>query len=371
MADTTKKRSKLGHKEEIRPGVWEIRVSHGYTRSGGQRRKQVTIEGTEHDAEVAVIKLAVEMGKRPTLGDCMTLDEYFWAYFSPGRHASTTRANAMGYDGDYRNHISEALGRLELDSIDNWTVQNWIDGLPPQSAPAYVRELRAIMNQARFDHATDSAVMRDYRYRLPRGRKKAPLPAWGAREVAACIDRLRGDGLYALWLVMTGAGLSRSEALAVDWESIIWEPLEGGHWNAWVPVGAAYTAKDGMKEPKNDRRYRRAPMRPRFADPLHAIQGSGPICKGARGGRRSPNSIPKAWKALFSAGAALDGLPFVPIGRMRATHAGLMQRSGASSSVINAMQGRSEDSRVLYSNYLAVQEATYADAADRMDALLG
>ncbi len=35
--------------------------------------------------------------------------------------------------------------------------------------------------------------------------------------------RLKGKQLYPLWLVMVGCGLSRSEALALDWEDVTWE----------------------------------------------------------------------------------------------------------------------------------------------------
>ena len=98
--------------------------------------------------------------------------------------------------------------------------------------------------------------MVEYRYKLPKGRRNTPLPVWGAQEVAAALVRLRGEQLYPLWLLMVGCGLSRSEALALDWSDIRFEPalmMDGcEHWTAYVTVKGAYTAEDGMKAPKND-----------------------------------------------------------------------------------------------------------------------
>ena len=96
----------------------------------------------------------------------------------------------------------------------------------------------------------------------------------------------------------------------------------------------------------------------------------GPICKGTRGRRMSANYLPKVWKRLFERGGLLEGMPFVGINRMRATYATLMQSAGVDSTVINAMQGRSRDSRVLYSNYLSPYPATFEKAGRAMSGLL-
>ena len=377
-------RSKLGYKKEIRPGVWKVGVSNGYRQDGTQRRIYTTVHGTEADAIAETVRLAAEMGRCLTTGDAMTLDTYFWGYFSPTKHATTTKANADTYDSIYRTHIAPHFGQWDLAKIGNVEIQRWINGLPPQSAPNHVRTLRAILNQAHFDHLKDDAPMGgEYRYKLPKGRRNAPLPVWGAAEVGAALVRLRGDQLYPLWLVLVGCGFSRSEGLALDWEDITWTEgtwVDGSrHWTAFVPVKAAFTAADGMKEPKNDRRYRTVPMQPPFSDALHECVGEGPICQSRRhvrdgwiptGKRLTPSYVPKRWKALFEPGGALHGLPFVEIGRMRATYSTLMQQAGIDRTVINAMQGRTDNSPVLYTNYLNPGQATFSESASAMSRLV-
>ena len=391
-------RSKLGTKREVKPGVWEIGVSCGYREDGTRRYAWRRVHGNEVQADAAIVRLADEMGRCLSTGDSMTLDTYFWGYFSPTKHATTTNANANTYESHYRSHIAPHFGHWDLNDIGNIEIQRWINDLPPQSAPNYVRTLRAILNQAHFEHwKKDSPMGGDYRYKMPRGRRNAPLPVWGAYEVGQALERLKGEQLYPLWLVMTGCGLSRSEALALDWEDISWgtalimEPVtkKSGkkgkkkrakeHWVATVTVKGAYTAEDGMKDPKNDRRYRSVPMQPPFSDALRECLGKGPICQSRRhtsdgwklsGKRLTPSYIPKRWKSLFDEGRPLAGLPFVELGRMRATYSTLMQRAGVDRTIINAMQGRTDNSPVLYSNYLNPHVDTFEESASAMSALV-
>ena len=391
-------RSKLGTKREIRPGVWEIGVSCGYREDGTRRYSWRRVHGNEIEADAAIVQLANEMGRSLSVGDAMTLDTYYWGYFSPMKHATTTKANAKTYDAHYRKHIAPTFGQWDLERIGNLEIQRWINDLPPQSAPNYVRTLRAILNQAYFDHRkTDAPMDGSYHYKLPKGRRSMPLPVWGAYEVGRCLTLLKGEQLYPLWLVMVGCGLSRSEALALDWEDIEWgtvlrmEPkrkksgklskkvVAKEHWIATIRVERACTASDGMKAPKNDRRYRSIPMQPPFSDALHECIGTGPICQSKRyttdgyvltGNRLTPSYIPKRWKALFEEGGPLHELPFVHLNRMRATYSTLMQQAGVDRTIINAMQGRTDNSPVLYSNYLNPGSDTFTQSAAAMSSLV-
>lgn len=368
-------RSPLGHKEEVRPGVWRVVVSCGYRSDGTRRREYGTVHGTSRDADMEMARMAGDMGAEPWAAEHLTLDEYYWGRFSPERHATTTHANATSHDSNYRTHISPELGSLDVSSITNTRIARWVSSLPPQSAPNYVRTLRAVMAQAKFDHVISESPMEGYRFRMPRGRSTAPLPVWGVAEVAEALSRpaFRSSQLFALWLVMAGGGLSRSEALALDWEGVAWSEAAGGHWAAVMTIAGACTMRDGMKEPKNDRRYRRVPLAPPFSDALREVAGSGPICQSMRhatdgpvptGHRLSPGYVPKRWKALFAPGAPLDGLPFVPLGRMRATYATMAQAAGLDSTIINRIQGRSPGSQVLEGHYLNPELGTLARAQD-------
>lgn len=145
-------RDKVGSKREIRPGMWQVRVSRGFREDGLQRTKSRIVRGTEADADAELLRLADEMGRASAVGGRVALDAYFWGRFVPGRERTTTRANVRTYESVYRCHIAPTFGGRDITAIDNVEVQRWVDGLPSQSAPAHARALRAILSQASFDH---------------------------------------------------------------------------------------------------------------------------------------------------------------------------------------------------------------------------
>ena len=106
----SKERSNLGSKREIRPGVWEVSVTCGKRADGKKRRKSRTVRGNEVEADAAIVKLALEMEKRVTLGDEMTLGVYFWGVFLPQRQATTTKANTKTYESVFNSQIAPTLG---------------------------------------------------------------------------------------------------------------------------------------------------------------------------------------------------------------------------------------------------------------------
>ena len=364
-------RSHVGSKQEISPGVWRIRVTRGRRADGKRRTVSRTVHGTADDAERALIGLAHEMGADPAIGRGVTLKEYFYSYYLPFIKASFTNATAVRRESDFRLHIEPFFGGMDIAAITNGDVQRWISGLPPKSAQSYARTFRAVMSRAKFDHAISQSPFDGYVFTYPR-RDTSPLPVWGPREVSIALasEDFRASRLFPLWCVMVGAGLSRSEGLALDWPDISWSSALGmdgsEHWHARVSVTKACTLRDGMKGPKNSRRYRRVPLAPAFADVLRPMAGDGPICTTARGGRMMPGSVPEMWMALFDEGAPLHGLRYVPLNRMRATFSTLAQAAGLDYSIINALQGRSNNSQVLYTNYLAPQEDTFNDAVSRI-----
>lgn len=370
-----------GSMREVRPGYWEITAMCGYTQDGKRRRVSRVVRGTRAQADVARVQLLADLGKYPTLGDPLTLDQYYWTYYSPDRHATTTAANAKTHDSNYRVHISPYFGMEDIGSITYLEIKRWISTLPPQSAPNYVRTLRSILAQAMYDGIIPSSPMESRRFRMPKGRDTTPRPVWGAREVVEALSRegFRESQLFALWAIMCGGGLSRSEALAIDWGAIRWESALGmdghEHWTAYVSIDMAVTSYDGVKGPKNSRRYRSVPIPSAFADPLRERMAKGPVCQSERytkagnvptGHRLTPDRIPKKWKSYFSPGGCLEGLPFVWLNRMRATYATLMQGAGIDSTLINAMQGRSGNSEVLYTNYLNPRQESFRQAAQRL-----
>lgn len=331
-----------GGKREVRPGVWEINASSGRRTDGGRRRVYRRVRGSEDDADAALERLKIELGGSRAVGDSMTLDTYFTEYFLVNKASTRTKATVDFYKSAYCTHIKDELGGMNVGEIPTATIKRWASTLPPSSAPAYVRALRAIMRSAWEDGFISERPM-SYRIELPR-RDTAPMPVWGPETASEAMRRLRGVDIEPLALVMLGAGLSASEARARDWEDLSSDCTE-------ITVDSAYTQRDGMKGPKNSRRYRTVPVLPLCAKRLSEIRSRGPICLNKKGERMGPGTVPRRWKALWESGGALEGLPHINMNRLRATHETLMLRAGVPDALNSAIHGHSQ--KVAYSNYLA------------------
>ena len=363
--------SKPGHIREVRPGVWEVSVQHGLRRDGSPRVAYRTVHGTEADADRERDRLAAEMGVARTLGDRLTLDDYFWGTFVPRKEASRTRATVDFYTSAYRMQIADAFGQLDVGSIPKPAIRTWAAQLPAQSAPAYVRALRAVLRSAWEDGLIAEEPMRG-RLDLP-SRDTRPKAVWTAEQTSDALSRLRGVDIEPLALVMAGSGLSASESRSLSWSDLSEDCSE-------VRVGDAYTQRDGIKAPKNPRRYRTAPIMPVCAERLRELRSTGPLVLNRRGHRMSPATVSRRWKALFF-GPRCDlatreelgpeplwGLPWIKMSRLRATHETMLLRAGVSDALNSAIHGHSQ--KVSYSNYLAPASAEAVQAAKVANGLL-
>lgn len=353
----SKARSRVGSKRQLPNGRWCVTVSHGY-RSDGSRRTLSRVVDTEDEADAAIVALRTELGSSPAAGERMTLDAYFWGVFVPRKEASRTKATVDYYTSAYRTHIAGDFGGMQVNSIPRSAIRTWASTLPAQSAPSYVRALRAVLRSAWEDGLIAQEPMRG-RLDLP-SRDMRPAPVWTPEQASDALSRLRGEDIEALALVMLGAGLSASEARACDWSSLSPDCRE-------VTVEAAYTQRDGMKGPKNARRYRTVPVLETCAARLRELRGDGPLCVNRRGQRMGPGTVPKRWRALWESGR-MGALPFIHMNRLRATHETMMLRVGVPDALNSAIHGHSQ--KVAYSNYLAPASADAVGAARAANELI-
>lgn len=154
-----RERSRVGSKRQLPNGRWCVTVSHGY-RSDGSRRTLSRVVDTEDEADAAIVALRTELGSSPAAGERMTLDAYFWGVFVPRKEASRTKATVDYYTSAYRTHIAGDFGGMQVNSIPRSAIRTWASTLPAQSAPSYVRALRAVLRSAWEDGLIAQEPMR-------------------------------------------------------------------------------------------------------------------------------------------------------------------------------------------------------------------
>ena len=373
-------RSKLGSFERLKDGRIRVRVSHGYDLNGNPRRATGYASDMD-EAESVALQLAADLGKRPDLGRGLTLSMW-WKAYSAGKGKRLAKSTYERYAGDMRRTWLPALGKTDISRISRHDVQAVLLTLPTKSHAQHAqRSLSAVLTQAvRDGHLTDNP-MRSGGFELP-GDVGAlddsgidfsdPFAAiegsqdvWDARTVIRALPLMRGVPLETCWLAMVGSGLRREEALALTWRDVRRVEVNGAPVTQ-IAVYKALTAADGLKRTKTRQSVRIVAVVEPFGSRLWELRGDHndavvPI---------SVHNVQHRWKTMFEPVTSkhaktrgrwkgrLAGLPYIPLNRMRATHATFMQQAGVLDSINAAAHGHSE--KVSYTNY---QRADGIDAA--------
>jgi hypothetical protein len=376
-------RRRIGSKTTLPSGRILARVECGY-RTDGSRRTMSEVVDTDREADMAIARMATQMGEMPHLGDDVTLAWYYEAMFVPGR-AHLANATMARYDSAWKCHIAPAFGPRAMASIRHAEVQAWLYTKTRGTARQCVRTLRAILRQAYADDLLDREPMRGS-FRMPAGVDR-PGGVWSAEEVAQALPALRGTPVYRIWLVMVGGGAGREEAYALYESDLTYTqvtrmgpdgPEEG--WAVSAYVDDAVTVLDGRKAPKNGHRYRTLQIADPFATELRETRSedpSAPIC------RVSVSNLPRAWRALweprqvstdgngryYRGSMVGTGVPYVPLNRMRATHETLAQLGGVADTLNAAIHGRS-NVQTGYRHYLVPGSPALSGAAETVGGIV-
>lgn len=371
-------RSRLGSKRRLPSGRWLVRVSCG-VRADGSRRTLTATVNTEREADARILELAAELGARPDLARGLTLDDY-WRYYSNTKGTRIARSTYKRYRGCMERRVLPTLGGMDVSAIGRADVQGVLLACPTRSeADQARRTLSAIMGQAVADGALASNPLRGVRYELPGdvgaqwaddalwdedpfGAIEGRSDVWDASTVLRVMPMLAGLPVETAWLAMVGGGLRLEEAMALRWRDVRRTEVAPGVTATQVAVHHALTEDDGRKRTKTMRSVRIATLAEPMGARLWGLRGKpdAPVC-GA-----SISNIRHRWRNMWSPvtsrhakregrikGLMVDGveppIPYVPLGRMRATHATLMEQAGVLDSVNAAAHGHSE--RVSYRHY--------------------
>ena len=326
---------------EVSPGHWEVRVSAG-TSEGKRRRISRTVRGTRADADALALKMELGLGLEPTVD--VTLDGYFRQVFMPSR-CDLSPTTLENYSHLWKR-VSEEFGSMPLSEPPHQTIQSWALSMPRGASVHCVKLLRCVLRDAWYSGLLDREPMQQP-IRFPRAESEA-VEVWSADEALEALERLKGHQIYPLVLLMVGAGLRRSEALAASWEDVSWDCRS-------IRVDKAMH-RGTVGRTKNRFSVRSVPIAEPFASMLWEIKGTGRICPMTEDAARS------AWRRLRR--GLLSDFP-IQMKNLRHTHESLMRDAGVPDSVNSQLHGHS-DIKTDYRHYLARTSASSRDAAERL-----
>ena len=377
---------------ERRPGIWECRVMVDGT------TMRETVHGSESDARAVAARMAATMGRVPALGRDATLSD-LWAVYAAVRGPRLAAKTLRLYAWHMERFVLPALGERLAWTIGRPDVQRLLltDGWTRDRAMRCRRILSSVLSWAVAGGYLAENPIKAGGFELPEDTSDAdalddaddPFAAiedardvWGADVVLAAIPLMRGLPLEPCWLACVGAGLRVEEALALRRADIRRVDV-GGRMVTQLAVHHATPDVGGRRATKTRRSVRVVAVAEPFGARLWELAAPLPD----RGDLLCPMSAAnqnKRWRGYFEPlddgptskhrpkgedfcyRGRLASLPYLPMGRMRATHETLMQEAGVPADVNAAYHGHSE--AVSYAHY---KRPDTAAAADALGGLLG
>lgn len=378
-------RASLGMKRQLPSGSWEVCVTAGKRKDGKPRRVYDTLPD-EAAADARIVELAAELGRNAALARGVTLEGY-WRHYKATKGQRLAKVTLARYEGCMRRAVLPALGSMDISRIPRASIQAVLLSCASHAEACQVkRSFSAVMGQAVADGVIVANPVRG-RFELP----AEPAPettfdnpfeaiegtsrVWLPQTVLQAMPLLRGTSYETIWLLMVGAGLRLEEALALEWRDVRRVEI-GGRLVVQVAVYKALTYADGLKATKTRRSRRVAALAEPFGARLWELRGEPSEAVSARKASNVSQGWPRLWVPCESRHARKKGrikgifvgaeppIPYVPLSRMRATHASMMQAAGVLDSLNAAAHGHAQ--RVSYEHYQLADTTPAAQAVGDM-----
>ena len=357
-------RRKVGSIRQLPSGRWEVRVSHGYRMDGKPRRLRDVCD-TEEQAEARAYEMAAELTGDLSLGFGCTLAQ-IWKLYKEDRGKKLAGTTMDAYTWHMESVVLPELGNHVAEEITPRQIQRVIMSKSPGVADKTRTALSSVLTWAVKHEMLRENVMRKVDFEIPKNDvadvfEADPFAAiegsrdvWGVQTVLRCFELIRGLPLEPAWLVCVGAGLRVEEALALRKMDVRRVEIQG-RMVVQVAVHAATTKIEHRKTTKTARSVRivavMEPFGSRYWELVQKVQNTTDVVCEVSAANQN-----KRWRSYFAepmkyhkrmsdkrkVRGRLHGLPYIPLSRMRATHATMMQEAGVLDSLNAATHGHSE-----------------------------
>jgi hypothetical protein len=312
------------------------------------------------------------MGKRPDLSAGITLEQV-WKLYQERESERLAKKTMSVYRSQMRTWLA-SIGEMDVSLIRPSHVQRVLDGLTHENALHAKRVLSAVLSFAVRMELLSVNPLHGQKLNIPEDAPDEcdfdddPFAAieekrivWDMDTVLRCLDLIRGLPLEPAWLACVGAGLRVEEAMALRPVDVRRTTMAGVEVTQ-LAVHHASTAVEKRKGTKTKGSVRIVtmlePFGTRYWELVQMVDDrKAPVCPISASRQNKawrsyflPRSIAKHAPQATQHRGTLEELPYVPLSKMRNTHATLMAEAGVLDSINAAMHGHSE--RIASKHYI-------------------
>lgn len=326
-------RRRLGAIRERSPGVFRVELTAGFDPITGKvRRFSETVHGSDIDAERALARMLLDVGRMPA-GRHLSVREFIDDLYKPWLEDRVRKMTRLGYESKLDKHVLPKLGDVVLGELEPYVLDRWRDGLlskmSGRSALHVYRVFSAALNRAvkwRLIPVNPLAAVDP-----PRAGVR-DLETLSADEALGYLEAFKGHVLEPIVVVALGTGLRPCELAALSWSDIDLAEAE-------VKVSRGLHERKGevwIEAPKSDRSHRTVSLPEWCVVLLRPLRALGPLAPHS-GTHMPPTMISR----LYRAQVASKSLRYVPIRDLRHTHATLLLEAGVDLVVVSRRLGHS------------------------------
>ena len=231
--------------------------------SGRRKRKWHSGFDSKREAERARIEILSRIQRGLYVEpNKLRFGEYLLAEWLPATEPTLRASTLQSYEMNVKNHIAPHVGSVPLQKLTPSHLNSLYAHLLATGRRDHrgglslktVRYIHTIIHKALQDATKWNLVARNVAAASDPPRPQPPnlRSTWSAGELSQFLDLIRGERLYAAWLLAASTGMRRGEVLGLRWEDVDFD--EGMVSVRHTLISVAYEIRDSTPKTRRGQR---------------------------------------------------------------------------------------------------------------------
>lgn len=210
--------------------TWSVVVDLGRDAAGQRVRRWHSGYRTRKEAERARVELLGRLDQGTYVAPTrLTLGRFLTDEWLPAKRSTVKETTLASYELHVNKHLVPALGGLALVAATAPRLNTFYADLLSAGrrdgrgglAPKTVRNIHGTLHKALEDATRWGLLARNpAAYADPPKAPAAEMTVWSPDQVKVFLDSVRGDRLFAAWMLAATTGMRRGEVLGLRWSDV-------------------------------------------------------------------------------------------------------------------------------------------------------